>query len=369
MTWILQTEALSAGYQKGMLRDLNLTLNRGEILTLIGPNGSGKTTLLKTVARQLKPLSGNILIQEKNMAALTPGELAKQLSVVWTDRIRPERMTCREIVETGRFPYTDLLGRLSKHDQEIVQKSIIMFRAEDVAERYYYEISDGQKQRILLARAFCQQPDIMILDEPTSFLDIRYRQELLSLLRKRARAEGIGVILSLHEVDLAQKISDHVLCIRSDHTIQYGTPENVFRQDIIEELYHLEKESFDPLSGNMEMHRIPGKPEVFVLSAGGSGTPVYRRLQREERPFAAGILYENDVDFRMAKLLASEVVSEKMFRPVRRETLQRALELVHSCEQVIDAGFPVTPWNPEMRRLKEEAQRMGKLLIYNTNFP
>jgi iron complex transport system ATP-binding protein len=170
------------------------------------------------------------------------------------------------------------------------------------------------------------------------------------------------VVLSLHEIDLAMKISDRIICVSGDRIKATGTPVEIFREELIRELYQLDNGSFDPLFGSVELPRVQGKPEVFVLSAGGSGIPVYRSLQRKKIPFGAGILYTNDIDYRLAKVLAAEVVSEKPFSPVSDEAFERAREMIRSCNRVINAGFPVGEMNIRMQELVREAEELGKIV-------
>ena len=223
------------------------------------------------------------------------------------------------------------------------------------------EISNGQKQRVLLARAICQDPDVIVLDEPTSFLDVKYKLELLSILERMARQKKITVIMSLHEIDLAQKISDKIICVKGETISHYGSPEEVFTEEIIRELYGINNGYFDPLFGSIELPAPEGEPEVFVISSGGSGIPVYRKLQKEHIPFAAGILYENDMDYRLARLLAAEVITEEPFEEIREETLQKAFETMGKCERVINAGVKIGTWNKGIEKLLEKAEKEGKL--------
>ena len=204
--------------------------------------------------------------------------LAKKLAVVLTERIKGELLTCRDVVSTGRYPYTNSLGILSEEDREKVSRAMERVHALDLAERDFTAISDGQRQRILLARAICQEPEILVLDEPTSFLDIRHKLELLSILRSMAKEKRITVILSLHEIDLAQKISDKILCVSGDVIEHFGTPEEIFRPEIIDRLYGIEPGTYNITFGSVEMPRPAGEPDVFVIAGCGTGTPVFRRL-------------------------------------------------------------------------------------------
>lgn len=270
-------------------------------------------------------------------------------------------MTCHDIVATGRYPYTGRLGILTQEDERLVEEAMQAVHAQELGNRDFNAISDGQKQRVLLARAICQDPDVIVLDEPTSFLDVKYKLELLSILEQMARQKKITVIMSLHEIDLAQKISDKIICVKGETISHYGSPEEVFTEEIIRELYGINNGYFDPLFGSIELPAPEGEPEVFVISSGGTGIPVYRRLQKEHIPFAAGILYENDMDYRLARLLAAEVITEVPFEEIREETLQKAFETMGKCERVINAGVKIGAWNKGIEKLLERAEKDGKL--------
>ena len=331
---------LTVGYdKKPLIKDICIGIEKGEIVTLIGPNGSGKSTILKSITRQLKLVGGNVEFDGKNLHELSFRELSTKMAVVLTERMKPELMTCHDIVATGRYPYTGRLGMLTREDEEKVEKAMRAVHAEELGGRDFNAISDGQRQRVLLARAICQEPEVIILDEPTSFLDIRHKLELLAILRRMAKEKGITVIMSLHEIDLAQKISDK----------------------IIRELYEIDNGSFDPCFGSIELPRPEGTPRVFVLAGGGTGIPVFRKLQKENVPFAAGVLYTNDIDYQLARILAMETVTEVPFQEISDEAFARACELMKSCERVIDTGVPVGMCNRRIEELRAEAKRLGKL--------
>ena len=360
--YYIYTEQMTVGYGgKPLIRNINLHLRRGEILTLIGPNGSGKSTILKSIIQQLSLLGGAVYLDGRSMARMPELEVAKRLSVLMTERIRPELMTCEDVVSTGRYPYTGRLGILTAEDRRIVRESMALVHSEDLADCDFSEISDGQRQRVLLARAICQEPEVIILDEPTSFLDIRHKLELLAILRRMAKEKGITVIMSLHEIDLAQKISDKIICVKGDAISHFGAPETIFREDIIRELYEIDNGSFDPCFGSIELPRPEGTPRVFVLAGGGTGIPVFRKLQKENVPFAAGVLYTNDIDYQLARILAMETVTEAPFQEISDEAFARACELMKSCERVIDTGVPVGMCNRRIEELRAEAKRLGKL--------
>ena len=347
-----ETRGLAVGYHgKILIHDINVEIEKGKILTLIGPNGAGKSTILKSITKQLATIAGTVCIDSQEIGRWSVKEMARQVAVVLTQRIQPELMTCAEVVAMGRYPYTNMLGRLTPRDREVVQEALERVHGRELADQDFMTLSDGQKQRIMLARAICQEPEVIVLDEPTAYLDIRHKIELLDILRQMAREKQITVIMSLHEIDLASKISDYLLCVKGETIAAFGPPEEILKADTIKKLYDLDKGSYNLLFGSVELARPKGTPSTFVVAGGGFGIPCYRALQRKNVPFATGVLYENDVDFPVAKELGSHVISAPAFEPMGEEQLREAAQILLTCTQVIDAGTPVGSLNGFNRRL------------------
>ena len=360
--YYFRTEDLSVGYNGNtLIRNIDIRIKAGEILTLIGPNGSGKSTILKSITRHLAAIRGDSYIADASVKGMSYRELSRKLAVVLTERIKGELLTCWDVVATGRYPYTNTLGLLSQEDRDKVWASLEKVHAAELADRDFNAISDGQRQRILLARAICQEPEIIVLDEPTSFLDIRHKLELLSILRSMAKEKGITVIMSLHEIDFAQKISDKIMCVHGDHIEHFGTPDEIFHPEIIDKLYGLTGGTYNITFGSVEMPRPAGEARTFVISSCGTGVDTFRRLQKENRPFYAGILYENDVDCQVARSLAAEVITEQPFMPISDGAYDRALELMKSCDTVICTGVPIGETNARMAELIGQAKEWGLL--------
>ncbi|NLD10375.1 MAG: ABC transporter ATP-binding protein [Clostridiales bacterium] len=359
----LSMEKLSVGYNKKVLiRDICIDIHKGEIVTLIGPNGAGKSTILKSITRQLNLIGGKVVLDMGDLHDTSYKELSTKMAVVLTDRMKPELLTCHDIVATGRYPYTGRLGILTREDEDKVDEALAAVNAQELGTRDFNAISDGQKQRILLARAICQEPEIIILDEPTSFLDIRYKLELLSILRNMAKKKGITVVMSLHEIDLAEKISDKIICVCGDKISHFGTPEEIFKEDTIRKLYNIDNGFFDPVFGSIELQKPAGNPRTFVVSSGGSGIKTFRKLQKSNTPFAAGILYKNDIDVQLARLLASEVITEEPFVEISDETYEKALDVMLSCDHVIDAGVVIGDCNKRIGDLLHIAREKGMII-------
>ena len=181
----IRCESISVGYgDHVVVGEATLVLHRGEILTLIGPNGAGKSTLLKTLARVLPMLAGTVTLSGRDLMSYKNREIAQKMAVLLTQGKDPGMITCREVIEMGRFPYTNMAGTMTASDRKIVEEAMEQTGVEELAQREYAQISDGQRQRVLLARALCQQPEILILDEPVSYLDIRYKLEFLTTLQR-----------------------------------------------------------------------------------------------------------------------------------------------------------------------------------------
>ena len=336
MEYYFSTKKMCVGYQKRpLIKDIEIGLKKGDILTLIGPNGAGKSTILKSIAKQLELISGVVYLDKQSLSQMSGTELSRKMAVVLTDKLKTEMMTCEEVVATGRYPYTGHFGILSKEDYRMVEEAMELVHVTEIKDRDYTQISDGQRQRVMLARAICQEPEIIILDEPTSYLDVKYKLEFLSILQEMRRKKGLTVIMSLHELELAARVADKILCVNGAYVDSFGTPEEIFVPGYINQLFGIASGCFDEENSNMELEAIREDAKVFVIAGGGTGRNTYRRLQREGIAFIAGILFENDVDYPVAKALAAEIIGTEAFEPIPEEVLERAKQKIDACERVV----------------------------------
>lgn len=366
MDYYFRTSDLTVGYSgKALIKDINIQVSSGEIVTLIGPNGAGKSTILKSITKHLEMISGNVKIADASIRSMSYKALAQKLAVVLTERVKGELLTCWDVVASGRYPYTDTLGLLSDSDREKIDEALEKVNGKELAERDFGAISDGQRQRILLARAICQEPEIIVLDEPTSFLDIRHKLELLDILHTMAKEKNITVIMSLHEIDLAQKISDKVVCVGGNEIKHFGVPDEIFKEEIINDLYGIKDGTYNIVFGSVELPKPEGEPEVFVIAGNGTGVNVFRHLQKKGIPFCTGIIYENDVDYQVAKNLAAKVFSEEPFEPIGDKVMEDAMDALRKCDKVINAGPPVGSGNIKLQNLIDEGAGLGKLVTIN----
>lgn len=360
---VLSVKAASVGYRgHALIGDLSFSVKKGEILSLIGPNGAGKSTVLKSLTRQLELISGKVVLCGHDLNTLSPSEQAGHMAVLLTEKVQDGYLTAFDVASMGRYPYTGRMGILSDSDREKVKDSMALVDAGGLSGRPFSELSDGQKQRVLLARALAQEPDVLVLDEPTSYLDIHYQMRLMDLLTDLSRKKQMTIVLSLHEIDLAAKISDRILAIKDDHTYVSGTPEEIVSGRNVKSLFSMNENRYDPLTGSFELGSPEGEPDIFVMSSGGTGVPVYRYLTRQRIPFAAGILYENDLDFHFAQKMAACVISEKPFQPLSDAVIQRATEVIKQCRYVVDAGVTIGEENEALASLLDSARHDQKLL-------
>ena len=356
------TEAMTVGYQGiPLIRDIQIHISQGEILTLIGPNGAGKSTILKSIAGQLKLLGGAVYLDSRELTKMSGSELAQKMAVVFTERIRSEMMTCEDVVATGRYPYTGKFGILSEADRKVVAEAMELVHMTELRDQDFMKISDGQRQRVMLARAICQEPEIILLDEPTSYLDVKYKLEFMTILQEMTRKKKLSVIMSLHELDLAERISDRILCVHGNYVEKFGPPEEIFVPGYIPHLFDMTVGSFEEGSGLMELEAPQGAPAVFVIAGAGTGRSIFRQLQRKGIPFAVGILYENALDYPTAKALAVQVLSAEPFEAVSEEQILAARYWIDQCSEVICCRDSFGVWDQANARLLEYAKQCGKV--------
>ncbi|MBS5822961.1 MAG: ABC transporter ATP-binding protein [Clostridium argentinense] len=360
---MLKTENLFAGYgKKVVVENVNISSIKGQVVCFLGPNGAGKTTILRTLSGLLDPVKGEVYIKEEKISNINKKDLSKQLAVVLTKKFEDGLMTCYEVVSMGRYPHTGFFGRLSQEDNEKVFEALKTVNAENLAERYFDELSDGEKQKILVARALVQEPEVIILDEPTTHLDIRHRLELVDILKKLSKEKGIAVILSLHEIDIAIKSCDKVILVKDNKVLAYGVPEDVVNENIIKKLYGIQDASFNNLLGSIELSNKL-KPQVFVIGGSGYGAPIYRALTKQGIGVATGIIHENDIDYEIARTIGIHIQSERPFEAINDISLAKCSSIIDKMDIVIDSGYPIGEINRKNSDLIYYALNKGKKVL------
>ncbi|MEM6429775.1 MAG: ABC transporter ATP-binding protein [Deinococcota bacterium] len=277
---------LAVGYPLGsrayktVLSEIDLSLHRGEFACLLGPNGAGKSTLLRTLAGTQTALQGTVSIGGVTLHRLAKKVLAQRLSVVLTDRLQVGNLTVYELISLGRFPYTGLRGRLTARDHQAVRWAIQATHLDDLAQQMVTELSDGQRQRVMIARALAQEPEFMLLDEPTAFLDLPTRVEITGLLRRLARQTGLAVLMTTHDLDLALRSADTLWLITEDGRFICGTPEDLVLNGTFETTFVSNELDFDRELGGFR-YRQPKTHPVLVEASGLSGIWLRRALERK----------------------------------------------------------------------------------------
>jgi len=237
---LLEIENLSAGYgQRRVLHEINLKLDSGHVLALIGPNGSGKSTLIRAVSGAAGLFAGQISLNGHSLPAISAQQRARLLAVVPQARNLPSAFTAWETVLLGRTPHLGWLGLTSALDEDLTRQAMQRTDTLELADRRIGELSGGEQQRVLLARALAQAAPLLLLDEPTAHLDLKYQVTLLDLVRNLAHQDGYGVLVALHDLNLAARVADEVAVIIQGRLAAFGTPAEVLRPELLSEVYHL----------------------------------------------------------------------------------------------------------------------------------
>ncbi|MCE5284653.1 MAG: ABC transporter ATP-binding protein [Pelosinus sp.] len=236
--------------QKLLFRDLSLSAKKGQILAIIGPNGSGKSTLLKSLARNLKPQEGSIFLDGKELASYSTGELACAMTFLPQTPGVPTDITVRDLIGYGRYPYQSWWKNTSGQDKEVVNWAIKETGVALLEARLVSTLSGGERQRVWLAMALAQQPKTLLLDEPTTYLDISHQLEILMLIRRLNKAQGITVVMVLHEINHAARFADMVAVMREGSLYAVGTPEKVVTKEMLREVFRVEADVWQDSSGS-----------------------------------------------------------------------------------------------------------------------
>ncbi|MDD5190957.1 MAG: ABC transporter ATP-binding protein [Dehalococcoidales bacterium] len=339
---IIQTDKLKVGYgKKVVVDDINIALLEGQFICLLGPNGSGKSTILKTLVHMLLPLGGAVFLNNRDITGLSNQEISMTTAVVLTDPITPGLLTVYDIVMLGRHPHTGFMGKPTAADSDKVFESLRLVNAADLASRYFSELSDGEKQKVMLARALAQEPRLIVLDEPTSHLDARHRIEVMLILRQLTQEKGVTVIASLHDVDLALKICDVAILVKDGQILACGTPEDVLQEEMVARLYGMEHAAFSAKLGGVELKSRQHGPSVFVVAGGGAAAGVYRALTKHRVTIITGILPENDIDYLIARAVGLETITVPAYEDIDPMVFEQTCRKLDNAKQIIDAGFAV----------------------------
>lgn len=294
MTQILSTYYLNIGYAKGksktlVQKDLNLELFQGEMVCLIGPNGSGKSTLMRTLSGVQKSLGGTITIDGKDIKEFSQKELALKIALVLTDRVEVENATVRDVVALGQHPYSHWLGGATEKGKEIINNAIRLVHLEHKKFSFVSELSDGERQRVMIAKALAQDTPMILLDEPTAHLDLPSRVDIMLLLHKLAHTTGKSILISTHELDLALQAGDRIWLMSEKGGIKSGVPEDLVLNGTFNQVFQSDAYYFNEANGNFSMNY----PMTKKVNVKGDKTRLYWTLRALAR---LGISVESDAE-------------------------------------------------------------------------
>jgi iron complex transport system ATP-binding protein len=281
---VLRTRDLTLGYRAGRRQrhiadGLELSLNAGEFVCLIGPNGAGKSTLMRTLAGLQPPLAGTITLLAQDISSLSALEMARQLSIVLTERLDSVHLSAYELVALGRYPFTGWAGALTAADQAVIQEALALVGALALAGRSLAQLSDGEGQKVMIARALAQETAVILLDEPTAYLDLPRRVELMSMLRGLTRTTGRAVLLSTHDLDLALRTADWLWLLDDTGHMAVGVPEDLVLTGALERSFASQGVQFEPLTGAFR-HPARAQGEVSLKGEGLGVEWTRRALER-----------------------------------------------------------------------------------------
>lgn len=241
--YALQVENLQFGYRKDLvLKEISFNIEKGKFVSIIGPNGSGKSTLLKTINQLYSPSQGNILIDGNDINRLKKKELARKIALVPQDTLIDYEFTVEDIVLMGRHPYKGRFQKENENDYKIVNEALKMTNTLHLKDRVITEISGGERQSVIIAKALAQKPSIILLDEPTSHLDINHQIEILNLLKRLNKETGTTIVIVIHDINLASRYSDEIIMLNEGEILGMGSPEKVITKNNIEFAYELKVE-------------------------------------------------------------------------------------------------------------------------------
>jgi iron complex transport system ATP-binding protein len=362
----LRVEGLSFSYPSVQaLRDVSITVRQGSFVGIIGPNGAGKSTLLKCLANILQPRTGTIMLDGRSLRVLSHNEIARLIAVVLTNPVETLQMTVSEILSTSRYPYMGFLGLLTAEDLEAIEKAVAMLNITDFTSRRASELSDGQRQRVMLARALAQEPSVLLLDEPTSHLDLKSQIEILDLMKSLSSQRKLTVIATFHDINLASLFSDQVVLMKDGMIVGVGEPDEVITEFNIAETYSMQDVVVFPALGYhiLASRKGNGKIRIHVVAGGGTGPTVFRALSRLDVSITSGVLHQSEIDYITARAVCQQVIAVKPHMPIDSESLREAKALVEKADIIVDTGFPVSVLNEANLQLLTYGEALGKRVV------
>jgi iron complex transport system ATP-binding protein len=373
---LLQFESVTFGYgSQPLFAEIDLGIASGEMVALLGPNGVGKTTLLLLATGALHPQRGRVLLNGRDLRALPRRQIARQIAVLPQEFTTPFAFTVRELVGLGRTPYLSLLGTEKATDRQAIQAALEATGTAALAGRIFNELSGGEKQRVALALALAQQPAVLLLDEPTTHLDLKYQIGVLELAQRLNRERGMTIFATMHDLNLAARYFPRLILFQRG-IVADGPPVEVLQNRLLSRVYEVPVE-VGILHGAAHLSILPPtptsagqpaatlqepeqpQPAIHIIGGGGSATILMRGLADAAIPFSIGALNIGDSDHALALRLAAEIISEQPYAPIAPETATLVRAALKRARAQILCPAPLGPGNLVLLRLALEAAQAG----------
>ncbi|MEA2032201.1 MAG: ABC transporter ATP-binding protein [Euryarchaeota archaeon] len=374
----LEIKEVDAHYGSTKILDsINFSASHGELMGIIGPNGSGKTTLLRTISRILKPKVGTVLLEGRDVQGMKDKEFSRNFATVPQDTTIHFDFSALDIVLIGRNPHLGRLELETEKDIEIARRSMELTNCWGLAERPITELSGGERQLVIIARALTQEPKVLLLDEPTSHLDIKYQIEIMELLKRLTTEEKLIVIAVIHDLNLAARYCDRLVLLHEGKIITLGTQtqvltaeniKNTFGAAVIVKKHVLTNQCYVSPSPVPSPLKHQAKNEVIhLICGGGEGASLMHVLAAKGYSVTAGVVNLLDTDYEVAKLLNIPIVTEAPFSPITQEAFQAHLTLADKANMVVLCNIPFGAGNLKNLEVAEAALKRKKvLLVFDT---
>jgi iron complex transport system ATP-binding protein len=349
-----------------VLENVCFKVESGTLVGILGPNGSGKTTLLRSVSRVLKPRRGTVFLNDLNVYEMKTVEVARQMAVVPQDTVMTFNFTVQDIVLMGRNPHLTRFKMEGEKDIVIVREAMKLTNTSYLAERSITELSGGERQRVMIARALTQEPKVLLLDEPTSHLDINNQLEIMDLIKKLCKERNILVLAVFHDFNLAARYSDMIILMKEGKIYSCGSPREVFTRENLNQVFQVDTMvKKHPITGFLYVVPMPRpknkrrrKLTVHLVCGGGTGSSLMKRLLDEGYNITTGVLNLLDTDHETAQLLGVKIISEAPFSPITDEAYEANLKAIRNADALLLTSFQIGAGNMKNLKAVEAAIEM-----------
>ncbi len=358
-----------------VLRDISFNIKKGEFTSIIGPNGAGKSTVLKAIMKNIELASGDISIKGKSIKNITHKEKACIIGFVPQEFNISFDFTVYDIVAMGRNPYIAKFKKSKFDDKKIIEESLQKTNTYEFKDKYFNSLSGGEKQRVIIARALAQQPEILILDEATSSLDIHHQLDILELIHSLNREDGLTVLTIMHDLNLASRFSDKIVLLSKYGVIKSGTPSEVIDEQVLKNVYDMDmvvrENKLLSYTEIIPLRIRKSKEEknihVHIICGGGTGEYIIQKLYSERYKISCGILIEGDSDLDICRSLNLDYVVEYPFSKFSEESIAKNKEYIDNSDVIIVTDVAIGYGNFDNIKLIENIRDKKIIILHSVN--